>query len=1038
MKKRRRLLSLPALLLVCMACCLAQKLMAQEKVVSGTVTDANGDPLIGVNVLVKESPSLGTITDMDGKFSLHTENGQTLVFTYIGYAPHEVALTGKSMLQVQMREDSEALEEIVVIGYGAQKKSTLSGAISSLKSDDLVRTTTATVSGALVGKTPGITARQADGRPGASTSIQIRNMGKPLYVINGVPSEEGQFNNLDVNDIESISILKDASAAIYGLRAANGVVLITTKGGKREQKSSISATGYYGIQNLMRYPEPADAATYYQAKMEQDLNMYGSTNRTKEELLNWQNGTNQGFDWYDFIVRQNSPVLYGNINASGGSENMNYYFSASHINQQAAVEGFNFKRTTIQANVDANITKNLKVGTRINARIEERHNVGVPGLDDYWQPYFAIFKNDPTVQAYANGNKDYVNTTQDIYTGAAIFDKDITGYTDDIWKSATINLFAEYDLPLKGLKLRGAFNYWIADNKNEQFEYTYNTYTYDKETDTYNVTGSNQNPWRRRVFEERQELTYQLQLNYANSFGSHNLSGVAGLEAFERKRNYTLYNTLPPNNYIDLTYLDDMTGLTHEVGESARAGAIFRLAYDYAGKYIVEFSGRYDGSYLFKSGSRWGFFPAVSAGWRLSEEAFMQGWTGDKLSNLKLRASWGQMGDDQYNDSDIVTPYSYLDGYNYGSRTAVLNGSTVTGVRPRGLPITTLSWIKSTLINVGLDYGFFNNQLSGTVEMFKRKRTGLPASRYDVLIPVEVGFELPQENLNTDAHYGVEASIAWMDKIDRVNYSIGGNVTLSRKKDLYDYNARFGSSWDYYRNSTVNRWANINWGYESTGQFQSVDEIKNYPVDIDGVGNSTLIPGDLIIKDVNGDGIINYLDERPIGYATGQQPYLSFGINGSVAWNNFDLQFDFAGATMQTYATNWEIKIPFQAINSPHYILNDAWHHADPTDVNSAWIPGCYPAVRTGGSHVNWTRHSTFWTTNIAYLKLRTLELGYTLPKHVTKRFRVNHLRFFVNGYNLFSIDNMGKYEVDPEISMDSGLVTPNLRTFSFGFNINL
>lgn len=1018
-------------------------LFAQDNRVTGTVTDATGEPLIGVNVVVKENPTTGTITDMDGNYSLQPDGGKNLEFTYIGYASQSVSIGGRQIINIQLKEDSEALDEVVVVGYGTQKKSSLTGAISNVKSEELTRTTTPTTAGALVGKTPGISARQADGRPGASATIQIRNMGTPLYVIDGIQSEEGQFNNIDVNDIESITVLKDASAAIYGLRAANGVVLVTTKTGKRGEKNQINANAYYGIQNFLRYPKVANAAQFYEGRMQADLNTWGSTNRTMDELNLWKQGEGdyKNMDWQDFIVNKNAPIFYGNINASGGSEKINYYFALAHTDQDAMIHGFNFKRTNFQSNVEANITSNLKVGTHLSGRLESRHNVGVPGLDDYWQPYYAMFQNWPTQQAYANGNPNYVNATRNNATGAAIFDESITGYTDDSWKTFMGNFFAEYKFPIEGLTAKAAYNYWIARNDQEQFEYTYKVYTYDKENDSYLESWGNQNPWRRRIKEERVEQTFQAQLNYDHTFnGKHHVSGVLGAETFVRKIDNLVYNTLPNNNYIPLTNnYTDMTYINTTMHEGARAGYIFRAAYDYSSTYFAEFSGRYDGSYLFKKGHRWGFFPAVSAAWRLSEESFMADLREKiQLSNFKLRASWGQMGDDQYNDSDIVSPFAYLDGYTYGDGDAVLNGQTVTGVSYRGLPITTLSWIKSTLVNIGLDFGFFDNRLNGTFELFQRKRTGLPASRYDVLVPEEVGFTLPQENLNSDFHKGMEMGLTWNDMVRDFRYTIGFNATLARKMDGNSYKPRFGSSWDEYRNSTENRWSNVNWGYQAVGRFQSYDEIQNYAIDNDGQGNTTMLPGDLIFKDVNGDGVINDLDMRPIGYGTGQLPYLNFGLNTSFEWKGFDLKADFSAATGQSYHMCWEVAYPFQGDgNSTAYLLTDSWHRADPTDPNSEWISGYFPATRYAGANVSFNRYSDFWMHNSYYIKLRTLELGYTLPKALTRSFYVDRLRFYVNAYNLFSIDNLSKYQLDPEISSNSALVTPNLRTFSIGFNLN-
>lgn len=1048
--KSKQLLKLPVVLLFLLVSSL--QLMAQTNVVTGTVTDPLGEPLIGVNVVLKDNPTVGTITDMDGKFSLEAGNSKVFVFSYIGYAPQEVSIVGKNNIQVQLKEDSETLEEVVVVGYGTQKKGSLTGAISSVKSEELTRTTTPTTAGALVGKTPGISARQADGRPGASAAIQIRNMGTPLYVIDGIQCEEGQFNNIDVNDVESITILKDASAAIYGLRAANGVVLVTTKSGKRGEKNQISANAYYGIQNFMRYPEVANASQFYEGRMQADLNTYGLTARTMEELNLWRQGQGEysSFDWQKFITNKNAPIWYGNVSATGGSERINYHFGVSHLDQKAMINGFNFARTNLQSNIEANITKSLKIGARLSGRIEERHNVGVPGLDDYWQPYYAMFQNWPTQHAYANDNPNYVNATRNNATGAAIFDRDITGYTDDIWKSATANVYAEWQSPIEGLKARVAYNYWIARNDQEQFEYTYKVYTYDKANDSYNEQWGNQNPWRRRLKDEKVEQTFQAQLNYDHTFNQkHHVSGVLGIETFEKTRDWLQYNTLPTNNYIPLTNgIADMQSMETKMTTARRAGMVFRAAYDYSSTYFAEFSGRYDGSYLFQEGNRWGFFPAVSAGWRLSEESFMSGVKeATKLSNLKIRASWGQMGDDKLDVDDdgdgylddIVSPYSYLNGYTYGSGNAVLNGNAMTGVVYRGIPITTLSWIKSTLINIGVDYGFLDDRLSGTFEVFQRKRTGLPALRYDVLIPTEVGFSLAKENLNSDYHKGLELGITWRDKVRDFSYSIGGNFTLARKMNGDSYKPRFGSSWDEYRNSTENRWINTNtWGYQVVGRFQSYEDIQNYRVDNDGQGNTTMLPGDLIYKDQNGDGIINSLDERPIGYQPEQLPYISFGINTSFEWKGIDLKADFAGAAGQSYHMCWEVAYPFQGDgNSTAYLLTDSWHRADPTDANSEWIAGKFPATRYAGANVSFNRYSDFWLHNTYYIKLRTLELGYTLPKSISSKFFVDRLRIYANAYNLFSIDNLSKYQLDPEIQSNSALVTPNLRTFSFGFNLN-
>lgn len=1017
---------------------------AQTKTVTGTVSDVNGEPLIGVNVMVKENKNAGTMTDIDGKYSISVGSNQTLVFSYLGYVSQDVPAGGQSVINIVLKESAELLDEVIVVGYGTQKKSSLTGAISNIRSEELTRTASVTTSGTLVGKVPGISARQSDGRPGASTTIQIRNMGTPLYVIDGMPADEGQFNNLSSTDIENVSVLKDASAAIYGVRAANGVILVTTKSGRRNEKNTISASGYAGFQNMSRYPKPANAYDYVKGLMESGLNLHGSTNYTAQDLENWGNGTYQSENYYDRIVRENAPIYYGNINATGGSERSSYYLSLSHINQSAVFEGYNFKRTNLQANFDIDITKNFKVGTKINGRIEERHNVSVPGMnqDNYWGPYYAMFLNKPTESMYANNNPDYVAQTSAGSWNPASFDRNISGYTDDIWKVGQVTLFAEYKTPLKGLTARGSMSYWYAHRNEDRHEYSWDAYTYDAATDSYiSNNGSANSGWKRRIANDLEDLTYQLQLNYQNKFGAHNVGAVFAAEAYKNKNKYHSIQGNPSNNSLYPLDLDEMNGMTDTFSKFTRAGFVFKANYDYSDRYYLELSGRYDGSSLFRDGDRWGLFPAISAGWRLSEEPFMASIKDAWLTNLKFRISYGQTGDDKNSDGTyIVAPYAYMEGYNWNQGSSVLNGQTLAGIQSRGLPTTTLSWMKSKMFNVGMDFDLFDTRLSGTLEYFNRRRTGIPAISQSVIIPSEMGFTLPSENLNSDTHLGIEASLIWRDKIDKVNYQLGTNVTLARQKNNYvEGSDHRGGSWDNYRNNVSNRWSNIFWGYEVTGQFQTQEDIQNCLVDMDGQGNSTLLPGDLIYKDVNGDGVINEFDERPIGYATGSLPYLNFAFNLQAEWNNFDIKMDFTGASMQSYMRQWELRVPLLggANNSPSYLLTDSWRHADPTDPNSAWIAGKYPAVRANiGSHSNYSRASSFWMTNINYIKLRTLEVGYSLPRKLLASYGLQNLRLYVNCYNLFSLDNTHEFGVDPELSMDTGLASPTVRTVNFGFNL--
>lgn len=1012
--------------------------------VKGKISDEKGIGLINASVLVKGTTA-GVNSDANGNYNISVPNGQAvLVFTYIGYATQEITVGSRTTVNVPMKAQENTLEQVVVVGYGTQKRATITGAVSDIKSDALMRTPAVTTSGALVGKIQGVNTRQTDARPGGTTGLQIRNLGEPLYVIDGIPSDAGQFNNLGQNDIESISVLKDASAAIYGLRAANGVVLVTTKRGRSNQKTSINVAAYYGLQNFTRFPSPANAGDYVRGLAESNQNLKQNTVWTPELLSKWAAGTEPGFksfDYKDFIIRPNVPQQYVSANASGGSDNTNFYISATHLNQDATIKDFNFNRTNIQANVDAGLTKNFKVGTQIFGRLERRHQTGVPGGDDYFNPLLSIFTNWPIERPYANDNPNYINATHNINVNPATYEEDVAGYADIDWRALKSNFYAQYNFNF-GLTAKATYSYNYTTNIAEFFEYTYNAYTYDPNTDTYNINGGNQNPYRQKLRRETEENFGQFQLNYTKQLGDHSIDAVAAYERYDSVDDFLTLNSNPPNNTTPIVLFADQTALNNTYNVSARAGYIGRINYNYKQKYLFEALGRYDGSSLFREDRRFGFFPGVSAGWILSKENFFKNIK--FVNNLKLRASYGQVGSDRqpYGDTSLplVNPFSYLQGYDYPSGSAVLNGSLVTGVNPRGLPITNLSWIVSTQKNIGIDFAMLSNKITGTFDFFERKRTGLPAPRYDVLLPSEVGYSLPSDNLNSDANRGMEGILTYQSKVRNVNFSIGANATLSRLRLLDFYKPRFGNSWDEYRNSQVDRWANVNFGYHVVGRFQSQEEIDSYKVNNDGQGNRTLLPGDLKFDDVNKDGIINDLDQRPIGYQQGGLPYFNFGINGSATFKGITLQFDFAGASMQTFQREVELQIPFQNNgNSPAYLLNDRWHREDPFNPNSAWIAGTYPALRKDNPGLsNFANRNDFWITNVKYVRLKNLLLGYSLPKAWMDKVGFKNVFVYANATNLFSFDNVKEFQIDPEISSTGGLVYPQQRLFNFGFNVTL
>lgn len=1006
--------------------------------ITGVVKDANGEPVIGASVTEKGTTN-GIITDIEGKFLLTVKPNSTLEVSYLGYVSQSFVIKDNTPLAIMMKENAQQLGEVVVTGFGlAQKKESLTSAIAVIGAEDISRSKASTSSGALVGKIAGINSRQADGRPGSSTTLQIRNMGTPLYVIDGIQSDEGQFNNIDFNDIESISVLKDASASIYGVRAANGVVVVTTKKGTRNSKNTVTLNTYYGLQSLYAFPKPANATTYLtnyiQSETVQGINNY---RYTKDDYDKWLQGTEKGyqpFDWYDYIW-ETSPQTYVNANVSGGSDKINYYLSVGHLDQDAIIVNYGgFERTNVQMNVNANITDRLKIGGGLNGRIEKRVNPGVPGTDDYWLPRFGTYRNLPTKRPFANDNPKYPTlTSTEAGTNFAWLTYDLSGKYEETWRVMQLNFDAEYEI-ISGLKAKAMVSYYLANQKLDNQEYTYKLYGYDEKTDTYPVIFENTNPWRERRQGYVEEVTTNMQLSYNKKLGDHTVAAVVGAESIKRDTPSTWVHSIPTSNALHLIDYETMDTYDDTGNNTqARLGYMGRFNYDYAGKYLVEFSGRYDGSWKFQPDHRWGFFPSGSVGWRVSEESF---WQDSKLSNifsdLKLRGSYGLLGDDNVSGYNA---FDYMGGYTYKNGGSVIDGKYTIGTVPRGLPVTTLSWIKAKILDVGFDASFFKGKLTGSFDFFRRIRTGLPASKYDILLPSEVGFSLPKENLNSDVHMGYDFVAKWTDQIEDFHYSIGANVTYSRFYDWEQYKPRFSNSWNVYRNSINHRYGYLNWGLESDGQFQSWEEIATWPIDNDRQGNKTLRPGDIKYVDQNGDGVINGMDERPIGYRQDSTPILNFGLNFSFMWKGFDLAFDLTGGAMSTWYQEYEQRNPFHdGGNNPQYYMEDTWRLADIWDAKSELIPGKYPMLLIGNSsHSNYW-NSDFWKKNVKYIKLRNLEFGYTIPKHILQKLSISDVRLYLAGQNLFGLTNLNG--VDPEINDTNGLTYPTMRIVNVGLTL--
>ena len=1047
------------------------------RTVEGSVSDEEDMPLIGVSIMEKGT-SNGTITDVDGSYKLVVSGDDAVLsYSYVGYTTQEINIGNRSTVNVVLEEDRQLLDEVVVVGYGTQRKGNLAASVSTVKNDDIIRSASTTTAGAIVGKVAGITARQKSGVPGSSATLQIRNMGEPLYVIDGVMTDANAFNNLDMHDIDNISILKDGAAAIYGVKASNGVVLVTTKSGNHNQKMSVNINAYTGWQQWTKYPRLLNAYEWNYANDMADVNAGTLTDpnviaQKREELEKWRVGyynpetgeDYRGFSWYDNFVDNAAPQQYINANVSGGTDRATYYFSIGHINQDAVFKDYNFNRSNLTASYNVQATKRFEIGFKLLGKIETRRNPALEGNDDYQLMRKAIFNLLPINRPYANDNPDYLQAMSghDGERNMAALTIDNAG--EHLEKVQTVQpiLNLKYDIPVNGLSFNALFSYAFSNNYTSDFEKGWKEYEYDYATDTYNEvrdrTADGQT-YLGKNMSNVGEWNGQLLLNYDNTFAKkHHVTAVGGFEFYKRNEDYLNVSQKPANtNFIPNLSDSEYNSVSNNKFTYTTASFIMRAGYSYDNRYIIDFAGRYDASWRFQPGNQWGFFPSVSAAWRISEEDFFKNWGGSAwFSNLKLRASYGSTGDDAL-DEGIYRRFAYLAGYDYNKGGAVITNNPQSGSedkmqigsQSKGLPITSVSWITASMANVGVDLGFFNDRLTAEFDMFRRQRNGLPAYPDDVVYPSETGFSTMPQNLNSDMTLGMDGFIRWNDRVGNFSYFVGVNATLARQKNGLQYGEKFFNAWDQYRWTKKDRWGNVQdgavWMLETIGRFETQEQIDNYPVNIDGENNTTLLPGDLIFKDVNGDGIINDYDYRPLGYANydsplgageSRQPLLSFGLNLGFEWKGIDFAADFAGGCMNTFVADWNVKTgPLRTQTGYYYSAIDVWHREDIYDPTSAWIPGTNPAPRSWCSNNN--RWSDFYTKDVNYLRLRNLVVGYTLPQKWTRKAFIEKFRVYFEGSNLLCWDTLTDYGFDPETSSMDGFDYPQHCTYLIGINIS-
>ena len=1004
--------------------------------VKGIVTDHKGEPIACVNVVEKGTRN-GTITDMDGNFLLEVPNNAILEITYIGYRPQEIAIKGQTRVDIKLAEDTQKLDEVVVVGYGTQKKATLTGAVASLKGEELAKVSQPNMKANLIGKIPGVRYQESTGEPGVDSSdrFNIRGFGEPLVIVDGV---ERPFTQIDPNEIASMNVLKDASAAVYGFKGVNGVIIIETKKGEMS-RPKINYSYSIGLQSPVKNLEMMNAYEYAYYRNQALMNAGQSKRFTDEEVEKYRTGSDPinypSTDWYAETVRKVAPKQQHNLNINGGSEKIRYFFSLGYLDQESILKSTQeFKRYNFRSNITAEIT------SKLNAE------VGLGGhIDDYKYPYWtgdegielftAIKSNAPNVPVYANNNKNYYyNSDNNELNPVAMLDRDATGFKDKRNVEFNGQLALNYEI-FKGLKARAFFAYDYTNLAQKEMKTACTFYTYDSVQDTYNPITKVAKGELMEKTQPYYKTTQQYSLNYKNTFNDlHDVEALALWEWKETNTNWFMarryYSTTSAIPELDRGDVDNM----YNEGNSAvykYGGLVGRLNYVYAGKYMAEFSFRYDGSYKTAPDKRWGFFPAVSAGWRISEEQFMKDLV-PQMDNLKLRASWGSIGNDsQLNASQFVSGWQFEDRFILGGA-GNSSASITNGMKEANLANPNITWYKVMTTNVGLDGSFWGGKLSFEFDYFYRKTTGYPATR-NTSLPTTSGIPLPQENLNSSDNRGFELSLGTVQRIGNVNLQIKGNVAYAREKDLYKEQALPLNQYKNWRDNGAYRWKNVTWGYEHIGQFQSYDEIYNSPIQ-DGKGNSSLRPGDIKYKDLNGDGLIDANDEKVIGKGT--FPDLNFGLTLAADWKGFDVNILFQGASNYTQVLN-ALTSPFRGPGEGNgfRVWMDSWHKADYNDPDSEWVPGKFPSLRIEGNDNN-SKKSTYWTTDAYYVRLKSIEIGYTIPKNLLSKVGIEHLRVYANAYNPLTITNV-KY-TDPEaIEGWQSFYYPQLKVYSFGVNVS-
>ena len=1059
----------------------ASALLAQNITVTGTVTDVQNEPLVGASVL-QSGTTNGTMTDVDGNFTLSVPKGAELEISSIGFTT--LKLKAEPNMKVALPEDVEMLNETVVVGYGVQKRESLTSSISQIRSEDIGMTKSPDAVTALQGKVPGLMITQNTGKPGDfANSISIRGYGAPMVVVDGVvrsstkitrqPFWSGMeawgmsesdisysndlsvLNEINPDDIESISVLKDASATIYGLGAENGVILITTKKGQIK-KPTVNVSAMLNLSQPV-VPRNVESWTSFMKWENAMSDVAKMSHRFSDDVIAAYESGDPNYiytDWYDAVYKKVAVNQQYNISLTGGNETVDYYIGGNFTDDNSILKSSNYgyNRYSFNANVGIRLTKDLSA--RYTTTFRQSTNLNPGSFDVDWNLFYYVYSSNPMVGITTKDNPAHYTAVEEMMNPVALLDGETAGYYKMDNKSFNNNLELVYEAPfLKGLRFsaNGAFDF--DRNKSRMLIKMYPLYNYESDE----VEG-----WFREEtqyaenWSDRRRLYGRVQALYDNHFGKHNVTAMLGAELTDFLSSSIgadrFYGTDKDNwLYTHDTINSGLKSRSSNKGTRSNertAGYIGRINYNYAGKYLVEVMGRYDGSYWYKRGKRWAFFPSYSLGWRVSEEKFFKNIL-PFVNNLKFRWSDGFTGSNQ------GSPYDYVTGYTTSGSWVFTDGKTTTGYANNTVESTILTWAKVRMMDFGVDWELWQGKFGGTFDWYSRKVIGTAATR-TVDIPDFYAVSIPRENLNKSENQGLELTLYHRNTIGAFNYRVQGNVSFTRSRQTYiesQSTVKYSSSMDYWRNYQLNRWSGYFGGsrYEwAGGQFTSLADAAAsqilYDSSSSGAGNRAIVPGMYKLVDRNGNG---YIDGNDVFYTWGNgSTPLQFGLMLSGGWKNLDFSMMFNGAALRYKGYMMAGYSSFGKLNYLPSQYTDSYHVTnygdDPWDPETQWTPGYWPALvrvsQSGQSHnATYTSHQPYNYINAAFLRLKTLEVGYRFAPRILQRMGIKNARVFFNGGNLFTICNPLLKYVDPETQDNSstagGYYQIN-RTYNFGFNL--